>query len=119
MRRLMIFFAVGFSLISIASSQSLDVVEGAAELSLSDMTFPNTAGGMVIYTECDACEPVRMQVDSQTVYIGLAGAVPLADFLADVSELRTTEPGQQTFVSLFYDLNSNRVTRIRLHPEIS
>jgi len=27
--------------------------------------------------------------------------------------------GQDTFVSLFFDLSTNRVTRIRLHPDTS
>lgn len=116
MKRLVIAVALGLSAAA-ASAQSLELVEGAAELSLSDISFPNTAGGIVSFTTCETCDTKRMQVDSGTVYVGLAGAVPLAEFLDDVAELRTTEAGRQSFVGLFYDLRNNRITRIKLYPD--
>lgn len=116
MKRLVIALALGLSAAA-ASPQSLELVEGAAELSLSDIGFPTTAGGTVSFTTCETCDTKRMQVDSGTVYVGLAGAVPLAEFLDDVAELRTTEAGRQSFVGLFYDLRNNRITRIKLYPD--
>lgn len=118
MNRLVITLALGFSM-AIASAQSLEMVEGAAELSLADISFPGTPGGTVSFTSCETCDIKRLQVDSATVYIGLSGQVTLTEFLNDVAELRTTEAGSQTAVGLFYGLISNRVTRIRLSPNES
>jgi hypothetical protein len=114
----MIAVALGLSL-TIAAAQSLVLVEGTAEMTLADIDFPNSAGGFVSFTTCETCESKRMQLDSQTVFVGLSGAVPLSEFLTAVAELRSTEAGSETFVGLFYDLNNNRVTRIRLYPEAS
>lgn len=118
MKRLVITLALGLSM-AIASAQSLELVEGAAELSLADISFPGTPGGSVSFTTCETCDIKRLQVDSATVYIGLSGQVTLTEFLNDVAGLRTTEAGRETFVALFYGLNSNRVTRIRLYPNES
>lgn len=117
MNRLLILLVLGLSSINIASAQSLELVEGAAELSLSDISFPNSTAGTATFTECPTCETKRLSVDSQTVYLGLSGSVSLQDFLIDVAELRMTIEGQDTFVGLFYNLTTNRVTRISLHPD--
>lgn len=118
MKTFVIALVLGLSVTAV-SAQSLELVEGTAELSLSNISFPNTAGGFVSFTACEACDTKRMQVDSGTVYIGLSGQVTLTDFLSDVAQLRATEPGRETFVGLFYDLNSSRVTRIKLYPDAS
>jgi hypothetical protein len=119
MKRLGIFIALGLASIKIASAQSLDIVEGAAELSLSDITFPNNPAGIVSFSECEACESKQIPLDPEATFVGISGPVSLDAFLADVAELRTTEAGRDTFVSLFYNLTTNRVTRIRLHPDAS
>jgi len=119
MKRLVILLALGLSSIGIISAQSLELVEGAAELSLSDISFPNSTAGTVSFAECEACESKQMQINSETEFLGISGPVSFADFLDNVAELRMTVEGQDTFVSLFFDLSTNRVTRIRLHPDTS
>jgi len=119
MKRLTTLLFLGCFSAGIASAQSLEVLEGAAELSLSDITFPSGPIGSATFTECESCESKTLPVDSGTVYLGVSGSVSLADFLDEVAELRTTEKGQDTFVGLFYSLETNRVTRISLHPDAS
>lgn len=117
MKRLMILLALGCSAIGIAGAQSLELVEGAAELELSDVTFPDDPFGSVIFTSCETCEPRVMPVDANTIYIGASGPVSLDGFLDEVAGLRATAEGQDAFVGLFYNLSNNRVSRIRLYPQ--
>jgi hypothetical protein len=117
MKRLLIALALAGLAVGSASAQSLEVLEGAAELELSDITFPASTAGSVIFTECDTCGARTLQVDTSTVFVGSAGPVPLAEFLAEVAQLRATAEGQDTFVGLFFSLTTNRVTRIALHPD--
>lgn len=117
MTRSMILLALGWSAIQVAAAQSLELVEGAAELELSAITFPVSASGPVIYYACESCSPRTKQIDPSTVYVGSSGPVSQAEFLDEVTGLLATPEGQDTSVTLFYALADDHVTRITLHPD--
>lgn len=118
MKRLTIIAFLGFA--SLANAQNrLQVVEGGLELSLSDIVFPNSAAGTMIVQECEACERRSLRVDADTIYRLPTGDVSLEEALAVVAELRTTESGRETYVSVFYSLENGRITRVSIHPDES
>lgn len=118
MKTLTILLLLGFTALANAQ-QGLQLVEGGYELTLADITFPNSTAGTMIVQECDECDRRSLQVSSGTIYSLPSGNVALSDFLEVVAELRLTEQGHATYVSVFYDLQTRRVTRVSMHPDAS
>ena len=107
-------------LASLANAQSsFQLVEGGFELTLADVTLPNSTAGTMIVQECASCDRQSLLVNASTVYRLPTGDVSLADFRAAVNELMLTVDGRETYVSVFYNLQTRRVTRVSLHPDAS
>jgi len=108
--------AVAGLLIGVANARTLEVVEGAYEAVLGDVTLPDGADGSLVVRMCATCTPTRLRVDAGTRYIGVNGAQkPFADFVADAELLRAAGGEDSTGVGIFYNLETGRVTRIRLY----
>jgi hypothetical protein len=103
--------------LSAAAGQTLKLVDGAYEAVLADVTFPSSTAGNLVVKMCATCDAQVLPVDSGTAFVGANGPVPLQDFLEKVAELRQTPNGNQTTaVGVFYNLETNRITRVSLHP---
>ena len=78
-----------------------------------------SAGTLIFRPPCASCDARVHSVDSGTTYhIGAAGpALSLEDFLDRVDELRELPGNAQSIaVGIFYSLETNRITRIRIYP---
>jgi hypothetical protein len=119
MNRRLVLIAVAATLIGTAGARTLEIVEGAYETVLADVTFPGSIAGTLILKMCDTCDAKALAVDSGTVYVGPDGQrKPLAEFLDDVARLRAAPGGEQSSaVGVFYSLETDRVTRVRLHAD--
>lgn len=117
MYRKLLLIAVAGTLIGTAGARTLEVVEGSYEAVLADVTLPGGIAGTLIVKMCSTCESTSLRVDSGTVYVGADGKQkPLADFLTDADLLRDTAGGERTTgVGVFYELETGRVTRVRLY----
>jgi hypothetical protein len=120
MYRRLLLMAVTATLIGTAAAKTLELVEGAYEAELGNVSFPGSSGGLVIFRMCPTCESSALPVDSRTLYVGADGRQkPLADFLDEVARLRAAAGAERSSaVGIFYDLGTRRVTRIRLHAEV-
>jgi len=108
--------AIGTLLVSGAiSAQSLELVESAHELTLTDVTLPSSTSGTLIFRSCAQCDPVALPVNSATTYYSARHAMPLADFNLWVNELRGSPGANATFVTVYRDSSNGRVTRIQVH----
>ena len=88
---------------------------GVYELTLHDVIMPNGAGGTTIFKLCANCDTIALPVQGSTLYSIRNNALALQDFLAAVEEVRAATNGAAG-VGVFYDLQTNRVTRITVYP---
>ena len=118
MYRSLLLIAVAGTLIGAANARTLEIVEGAYEAVLGDVTFPESTDGTLVVKMCVTCVSTRLEVDAGTVYVGADGRrKPLVDFLVDAELLRDAVGGERTTgVGVFYDIETRRVTRVRLYP---
>ena len=112
--------ALATLLVGAVNARTLEIVENAYETVLSEVSFPGNIAGTLVIRSCSSCDPRAMAVTSATVYIGPEGrALALVDFLERVNALRQTSEGNETTaVTVFYDPETNRVTRVSLHPGV-
>jgi hypothetical protein len=118
MYRKLLLIAVAGTLIGAANARTIEIVEGAYEAVLGDVTLPESADGNLVVKMCVTCASTRLEVDAGTIYIGADGRQKqLADFLVDAELLRDMVGGERsTGVGVFYDIETRRVTRVRLYP---
>jgi hypothetical protein len=91
----------------------LTQIEGAHELSLSDIAMPLDVTGTASFKACASCSNVSLRATSQTRYELNGSTVGLADFLAAIASIRDADgAGERAFVGVYYDLKSNFLTRI-------
>jgi hypothetical protein len=101
-----------------ASAKTLELVEGAYEAALDDVILPGSVAGTLILQVCDSCDAISLPVNSDTVYIGTSGAMSLADFRDHVADIRQNAAASQTTaVGVYYNLETNRITRVSLHAD--
>lgn len=117
MYRPIIAIAIACASVNAGAAQTLQLVEGAYELLLADVTLPSSSAGNVVFKMCANCDTQILAVDSGTSYVAQTGPISLDDFRATVAEIRQAPDGNQTTaVGVFYNLETNRVTRVSLHP---
>lgn len=117
MNRRTLFITLASLAFGAASAATLELVEGAYEAVLSEVTFPRSAVGTLIVRMCDSCDPYSLRVEPSTVYVGTSGPTSRMEFLAEVEEIRNEGGAETTFVGVFYTLGTDRVTRVSLHPQ--
>lgn len=100
---------------SVSAPATIENVENAYETDTTRASLPADAGGQVVIRECASCKPVVLRVDRNTRYfIGSPGTasqpLPLAKLRAAVASAAGTE----RMLTVFYALDTGRVTRIVL-----
>jgi hypothetical protein len=94
------------------AQRTLELIEGAHELVLGDVILPDSSSGLAVFKLCASCEPKGLQVASSTRYLINDRELDLGAFLEAVELVRDSDGGDATGVGLYYDLKTNRVTRI-------
>jgi hypothetical protein len=88
-------------------------VENAYESEPALVTLPSTASGQVVIRACTGCDPVILRVDNRTRYvIGRASSPPVS--LAALRQAAAADGAADRLLTVFYDLETNIVTRIVL-----
>lgn len=108
---------VALSLVMLAGTASagrtLELVEDAIETYLSDVTMPSGAAGTVIIEpRCESCAPRSLRASAKTRYLIGDTALPRAEFMRAVSRIEDSD--EETGVVVFYDRETERVTRIKV-----
>ena len=93
----------------------IEQLEDAHELRLIDVNLPGGATGLVRFLACDGCAMVSLRVTHRTTYYCDDTQMSLADFLQVTETIRLTADGTYlTGVSVFFDVASQRVNRLKL-----
>jgi hypothetical protein len=117
MTRLLFALILSCSLVTAASARTLEMIEGAYELTLGDVAMPRSEVGTAFFRSCPTCKTNGLRVTAQTHYLISNRELPYADFLRAVEDLRRRAGGNRdTGVGIFYDLGSNQITRIAVFP---
>jgi hypothetical protein len=105
---------------SLGHSQTLELIEGAYELRLGNVTFPRSIADSLIFRSCDDCAPMVLRIDTDTQFSTSEGILPLPDFLDRAAELAgAPATGSRTPLTVYYDLATLRATRVRIHDDDS
>jgi hypothetical protein len=99
-----------------AAVRTVELVEGAYELVLSDAVLPSSIAGSLLLKPCPDCDTVTLRVDGETTYHVGASRVALPDLHAVAGRLRAAGADKTTPLGVFYDRETRRVTRVRLLP---
>ncbi len=88
-------------------------VSKAHEVRLSDLRLPQNDGGTVAYKPCDECpyETKRTSSDAQWILDG--NSLPLDKFKRSLMSITDR---RNTAVTVLHHLESDRVTRVSVHP---
>ena len=105
----------GLTLTGTTGAQSLEIIEGAYELTLADISFPSSSFGTLTFRDCANCAPTSLSVEAETTYATAQGQLPLPAFLSRVAELGNLGAAGATPVTVFYSLASGKVTRVEVH----
>jgi hypothetical protein len=117
MIRLIAIVALAFAVVGAANAaRTIDYEEGAYEVKLIDLVLPGNASGKLSVRTCDSCERISLQVNANTTYSFRGGKpMPLSDFQLAITQLRQ-KPGASANGVVFYNLATQRVTRVVLNP---
>ena len=107
-------FAVVLSLIigGSAAARTLEVLEGAYELTLAEIVMPLSPVGTAFVTACPTCSSIGVPVTPNTRYEINGRSMPLRDFLEEVAAIRVRSDGNESGVGLLYDLQTSQATKI-------
>ena len=104
-----------FAALGTAEAQRpIKILERSYELDLKSITFPTGPAASVIVKPCAECQNVIHRVDTATTYLLNRTPVPFEDFMLMVDERRRTDGGNMTSVGVYYDVETETVTRILL-----
>jgi len=91
----------------------LEQIERSYELSLDAVSVPRGATSAVIFRTCDTCSSQSLAVTASTKYFVDERELTHAEMLSAVDAIRLQPGGNDgTLVGLFYDIDTNVVTRI-------
>lgn len=113
-KTLLIFSALATT-VAAHAARVLEDVERSFELALAHVQAPAGATGAVTFRTCAECRTSIRRVTAATCYFVDGREVDVAAFARTVSAIRATQEGAAaTLVGLFYDVESQRITRIVL-----
>jgi hypothetical protein len=93
----------------------LEQIERPYELALGQLTLPKDTSGTVTVHECDSCRFSSHALTGATKFLLDGRAVPYADFLQAVTDLRLSSSAlNQTVVNVYVDIATERVTRVAI-----
>lgn len=100
------------------SARTLEVTEGAYELSLGEFNVPRSRVGTASFRICSTCETVALSVTTRTLYEISGRAYDYPDFIELVTKIRQRDGGNSTTdVSVFFGLDSKLITKIAVFPQ--
>ena len=116
MLRRMLVIAALTGVLGTAQAQSvLEVVERAAEVPFSRIDWPANETGTLRYSLCTGCEVHTARLSTETRYVVNHRPATYLDFAAAVKRAQDSkEIASRTLVGLFYDIESQQLTRISL-----
>ena len=112
MRFAILLATISFAL-SLPSVAQFRTIAEAYEVRLSDLRLPQSEGGSVAYKTCDACVYESKLVSNDVEWILDGQSLPLEKFRRD---LATVTDRENTPVMVLHHLESDRVTRVSVHP---
>jgi hypothetical protein len=85
------------------------------ELSLSDVTLPDSTAGLVGFKQCETCAFESHSVTDSTRYLLNGRPLLFRDFVKAAADLRAAKDGgANTLVGVYIDVATKRVNRIAL-----
>jgi hypothetical protein len=109
-----VFTALALS--SSAQAQTLEIVEGAHELSLGLVSLPDNTSGTLIFKTCAACEVKSLRVTTSTTYRVATGPLALPELRERVDALKNSSIASDEIpVTVFYSMATGDVTRVSVH----
>ncbi len=89
--------------------------EDAYELALGEVSLPRGDTGTVIFKPCPSCTTTSMRVTRATSYFVNGAPLALPDFLEAAEAIRRMGGGNRnTAVYLFFDIESRRISRLKI-----
>ncbi len=89
--------------------------EDAYELALGEVSLPRGDTGSVIFKPCPTCRTTSMRVTQATAYFVNGAPLALPDFLEAAEAIRRMSGGNRnTAVYLFFDIESRRISRLKI-----
>ena len=85
----------------------------AYEVSLSDLRLPQNTGGTIAYKPCETCPYQTKRVSSDTEWVLDGKSLPLEKFRRSLTAIADR---QNTPVTVLHHLESDRITRVSVHP---
>jgi hypothetical protein len=93
----------------------IEEVENSVELALGEVTLPRDPTGTVQYRPCATCSTVTHAVSQGTTYRLNGRALPLAEFLVEVEDIRRRPSVEARAVAfVYFDLNTKDVNRVTI-----
>jgi len=108
---LLITIAMGSISVALAAPRIVDQPEGSYELALAEVTMPRSITGMVAFKSCETCRTTALRVSGRTRYSVNGSEVAYGDFSEQLEDLRDVDD-RSVFVGVYYDLETNFVTRV-------
>ena len=99
--------------LALPAAAQFRTIAKAYELSLADLRLPQTEGGTVAYKPCETCPYETKRVGSDTEWILDGKSLPLEKFRRSLTSIADR---QNTPVTVLHNLESDRVTRVSVHP---
>ncbi len=93
----------------------LKEVERPFEVAIGQLTLPKDTGGSLTLRACDTCRVGSYRLQGSTAFLLDGRAIAYADFNHALDGLRGSTTGDATVVSVFVDLDTERVTRISVY----
>jgi hypothetical protein len=91
----------------------IEEVENSVELALGEITLPSDPSGRIQYRACATCSAVTHTVSDGTRYLLNGRALPLAEFLAEIEDIRRRPSVEARAVAfVYFDLNTKDVNRV-------
>jgi hypothetical protein len=112
MRFAILLATISFAL-SVPGMAQFRTIAEAYEVRLSDLRLPQSEGGTVAYKTCDACAYESKLVSDDMQWILDGRSLPFEDFRRGVA---TVSDRENTPVMVLHHLESDRVTRVSVHP---
>lgn len=103
-------------LLAAASAHAVRVIEQPErpyELSLAQVTLPSSTSGGLSIKQCSDCTYTTHVLTNRTEFYINGQLMPFAEFKRIADELRGAQR-ESTFVGVFVDVESGRVTRVKL-----
>lgn len=112
-RRTLAAYALLIVCVSANATRVMEQPERPYELSLAQLTLPSSATGGLTVKACEACAYSTHLFTSATTFYVNNQPLPYAEFSRIAGEIRGSSR-ERTFVAVFVDIASGRVTRVKL-----